>query len=181
MLRRVAIVRTDVSEELSASFIRVARLDELGTTLVVSSNRRTLPRNTMVFLGSGCYLQLVMFLVHRFLSPWWRRRYVPPKRRFLQEPRGLTSQMTPFFTSNLTYYWLAGICSWGMCFLWGMNWILIFQNTAFFIVIAMKTSDLIQILYCYKQTTVESDSDTSYRPTYFSLKKQYKFWNSGLF
>jgi hypothetical protein len=32
MLRRVAIVRTDVSEELSASFIRVTRIDELGTT-----------------------------------------------------------------------------------------------------------------------------------------------------
>jgi hypothetical protein len=30
MLRRVALVRTDVSEELSASFIRVKRIDELG-------------------------------------------------------------------------------------------------------------------------------------------------------
>jgi hypothetical protein len=29
MLRRVALVRTDVSEELSASFIRVTRIDEL--------------------------------------------------------------------------------------------------------------------------------------------------------
>jgi hypothetical protein len=33
MLRRVALVRTDVSEQLSASFIRVTRIDELGTTL----------------------------------------------------------------------------------------------------------------------------------------------------
>jgi hypothetical protein len=41
MLRRVAIVRTDVSEELSASFIRVARIGELGTTLAVTSNQRT--------------------------------------------------------------------------------------------------------------------------------------------
>jgi hypothetical protein len=32
-LRRVALVRTDVSEELSSSFIRVARIGELGTTL----------------------------------------------------------------------------------------------------------------------------------------------------
>jgi hypothetical protein len=39
----------------------------------------------------------VLFLVHRFLSPWWRRRQVPPKRRFLQEPYGVTSQKTPFF------------------------------------------------------------------------------------
>jgi hypothetical protein len=42
MLRRVALVRTDVSEELSASFIRVTKIGELGTTLAVTSNRRML-------------------------------------------------------------------------------------------------------------------------------------------
>jgi hypothetical protein len=42
MLRRVALVRTDVSEEISASFIRVIRIGELGTTLALTSNRRTL-------------------------------------------------------------------------------------------------------------------------------------------
>jgi hypothetical protein len=42
MWRRVAIVRTDVSEELSASIIRVTRIRELGTTLAVTSNRCTL-------------------------------------------------------------------------------------------------------------------------------------------
>jgi hypothetical protein len=31
MLRRVALVRTEVSEELSASIIRVTRIGELGT------------------------------------------------------------------------------------------------------------------------------------------------------
>jgi hypothetical protein len=31
MLRRVALVRTEVSEETSASFIRVTRIGELGT------------------------------------------------------------------------------------------------------------------------------------------------------
>jgi hypothetical protein len=41
MLRRVALVRTDVSEEPSASFIRVTRIDELGTTLAVTSNQHT--------------------------------------------------------------------------------------------------------------------------------------------
>jgi hypothetical protein len=41
MLRRVAVVRTDGSEELSASFIRVGRIGELGTTLAVTNNRRT--------------------------------------------------------------------------------------------------------------------------------------------
>jgi hypothetical protein len=38
MLRRVALVRTDVSEELSASFIGVIKIGELGTTLAVTSN-----------------------------------------------------------------------------------------------------------------------------------------------
>jgi hypothetical protein len=41
MLRRVALVRTDVSEEISASFIKVTRIGELET-LAVTSNRRTL-------------------------------------------------------------------------------------------------------------------------------------------
>jgi hypothetical protein len=38
MLRPVAFVRTDVSEEPSASFIRVTRIGELGTTLSATSN-----------------------------------------------------------------------------------------------------------------------------------------------
>jgi hypothetical protein len=33
MLRHVVLVRTDASEELSASFIRVTTIGELGTTL----------------------------------------------------------------------------------------------------------------------------------------------------
>jgi hypothetical protein len=71
MLRRVALVRTDVSEEPGASFIRVTRIGELGTTQAATSNRLTLLRNT-------------------------------------KEPYGVTSQKTPFFivtavkTSNLT-------------------------------------------------------------------------------
>jgi hypothetical protein len=42
MLRRVALVRTDVSEEISASFIRLTRIDELGITLALTGNRRLL-------------------------------------------------------------------------------------------------------------------------------------------
>jgi hypothetical protein len=37
MLRRVALVRTNVSEELSASFITVTRIGELGITLAITS------------------------------------------------------------------------------------------------------------------------------------------------
>jgi hypothetical protein len=38
MLRHVALVRTDISEELNASIIRVTRIGELGTTLAITSN-----------------------------------------------------------------------------------------------------------------------------------------------
>jgi hypothetical protein len=34
MLRRVALVRTDVSEELSTTIIRVTRIGELGTLVI---------------------------------------------------------------------------------------------------------------------------------------------------
>jgi hypothetical protein len=75
MLRRVVLVGTDISEEFSASIMRVTRLGELRT-LAATSNRRTL------------------------------RRYffaAPPKRRFLQEPHGVTSQKTAFFKRFLCY------------------------------------------------------------------------------
>jgi hypothetical protein len=42
MLRRVVPVRTDDAEELNTSIIRVTRIGELGTTLAVTINRRTL-------------------------------------------------------------------------------------------------------------------------------------------
>jgi hypothetical protein len=42
LLRRVDLVRTDVSEEPGASFIRVTKIGELGTTQTATSNRRTL-------------------------------------------------------------------------------------------------------------------------------------------
>jgi hypothetical protein len=38
MLRRVALVRTDVLEEHIASIIKVTRIGELATTLAVTSN-----------------------------------------------------------------------------------------------------------------------------------------------
>jgi hypothetical protein len=41
MLRRVALVRTDILEELSASVIRVTRIGDLRA-LAVTINRRTL-------------------------------------------------------------------------------------------------------------------------------------------
>jgi hypothetical protein len=40
MLRRVAVVTTDVSEEFSGYIVRVTRISELGTTLAVTSSQR---------------------------------------------------------------------------------------------------------------------------------------------
>jgi hypothetical protein len=63
MLRCVALVRADVSEELSASFIRVTRICELGTMLAVTSNRRTLRRNTIrVFFD---VMSFIIFLLQK--------------------------------------------------------------------------------------------------------------------
>jgi hypothetical protein len=45
ILQRVALVGTDVSEELSASFIWVTRIGELGTTLAVTSNQHMLQQS----------------------------------------------------------------------------------------------------------------------------------------
>jgi hypothetical protein len=42
MLHRVALVRTDVSDELSAFIIKVTRIGELGTRLAITNNRQTL-------------------------------------------------------------------------------------------------------------------------------------------
>jgi hypothetical protein len=53
MLHRVALVRTDVSEELSASIIRVTRIGEPGTMLAVRilrtrATRRNIPEDIIL-------------------------------------------------------------------------------------------------------------------------------------
>jgi hypothetical protein len=59
MLRHVAHVRTDLSEELSAYFIRVIRICELGTTLAVTSNRCKLRRKASVVPSSPILVTLM--------------------------------------------------------------------------------------------------------------------------
>jgi hypothetical protein len=46
----MALVRTDVSEEPSASFIGVRRIGKLGTKLAVTRNQRTLRRNITCYM-----------------------------------------------------------------------------------------------------------------------------------
>jgi hypothetical protein len=54
MLRCMALVRSDVSEELGTSFIRVTRIGKLGTTLTVTSDRRMLRKNTALDSTLNC-------------------------------------------------------------------------------------------------------------------------------
>jgi hypothetical protein len=57
-LRRVALVRTDVSALRSAAIITLTRIGELGT-LAVTSNRSTLRRNTQPDDGGAKFLRTV--------------------------------------------------------------------------------------------------------------------------
>jgi hypothetical protein len=62
MLRRVALVRTDVSEDLSAYFIRMTRICELGTMLallVFLRNMRWLPVRASVVPRSPILFKLM--------------------------------------------------------------------------------------------------------------------------
>jgi hypothetical protein len=66
MLRLVALVRTDVSEERSASIIRVTRIGELGTTLAFGGD---------IFLRNLC-----SYMNHTSYHP--RRRYSSVNNKF---------------------------------------------------------------------------------------------------
>jgi hypothetical protein len=52
MLRRVPLVRTDVSEELSATIIRVTRIGELGTLAVTSNFVPSSPILVTLMMGA---------------------------------------------------------------------------------------------------------------------------------
>jgi hypothetical protein len=59
MLHRVALVRTDVSEELRAPFIRVTRIGEPGTLAVTSSRRTPCCEETLPY----CFFAVCRLLV----------------------------------------------------------------------------------------------------------------------
>jgi hypothetical protein len=63
MVRTVALVRTDVSEERSAASFTVTRIDELGTTLAVTGHRRSAERllvTVNVYSSSPILVTLMM-------------------------------------------------------------------------------------------------------------------------
>jgi hypothetical protein len=90
MLLRVALVRTEVSEECIAFKTRGTKIGEIATTLAVTSNRSTLRISTItcyhtVFLRSLRRMLVTANVVpsSSILSTWLWRGYVSPKRRFL--------------------------------------------------------------------------------------------------
>jgi hypothetical protein len=99
MLRRMALIRTDVSEEQSASTIGLSSIGEVVTTLTATDARRV---NRLLitanFVASTPILVTLMMEAVRF-----------SKRRFLQERHVVTIQKTAFFivtavkTSNLIW------------------------------------------------------------------------------
>jgi hypothetical protein len=94
MLRLLALVRTDVSEEPNSSLIRVTRIGELVRTLAVTIVRRLLVTASVV--PSSHILVTVM-----------KEALSSSESRYLQEPRGVTSQKTTFFSDpreNLKSY-----------------------------------------------------------------------------
>jgi hypothetical protein len=98
----VGLVRTDISEEYIASIIRVTRIGVLGTALAVISNRsmlnlvfhRSLLRllvATNVIPNSPILVSLMMKAIHS------------SETRFLQNPRGVTSQKIAIFSKDSLY------------------------------------------------------------------------------
>jgi hypothetical protein len=101
MLRRVVLVRTDVSEEHSASIIRLTRIGELGTLAVTSKD--------FAFLRSVCRLLVTAEVSSSpILVTLMMEALSSSETSVITEPYGVTFQKTAFFlvtavkTSNLT-------------------------------------------------------------------------------
>jgi hypothetical protein len=61
VLRHGDVVRTDVSGERGASIIRVTRIGKVGTTLIVTSKRRTLHNSVLQINKLSLQFSLISF------------------------------------------------------------------------------------------------------------------------
>jgi hypothetical protein len=95
MLRGVVLVRSDFSEERSATVNRVRRLGRLRTTLAVTSNRRS-PRRCTIFICSVRRLLVTANIVPSLtiLVTLMMKAIHFSRRRYLHGPHGVISQKT---------------------------------------------------------------------------------------
>jgi hypothetical protein len=97
------LVRTDVSEELSASIIRVSRIGELGTMLAVTNNRHTLRsvRRLLVTANIVPSSPILVILMMETLSSSVTSVITSAARRNIQEDSILHSYRRENFKSYI--------------------------------------------------------------------------------
>jgi hypothetical protein len=80
----VALPRTDILEEFIVSIIRMKRISVLGTTLAITI-KLTMPRRNTILREFQLLVTANVVLNSPILVTLMMRRYVLPKRRFLQD------------------------------------------------------------------------------------------------
>jgi hypothetical protein len=140
MLRHVTLARTYVSEELSASFIRVTRIGELGTTLALSSILRSV-RRLLVTASVVPSSPILIFLMKGALSSSETLVLTRATRCNIPEDTILHGHRRENLKSYIS---LTGWVLQQRCKVSPMRYELDFisQKTAFFIVNTVKTTNL---------------------------------------